>query len=53
MISAGSREMSQNTWFLNAGKETGRERKTARLKNNLYIKDVKEYSLYSEGVTPH
>lgn len=38
LISAGSREMSQNTWFLNAGKETGRERKTARLKNNLYIK---------------
>lgn len=38
LISAGSREMSQNTWFLNVGKETGRERKTARLKNNLYTK---------------
>lgn len=52
LISAGSREMSQNTWFLNVGKETGRERDNQAEKQPLH-KDVKEYSLYSEGVTPH
>lgn len=52
LISAGSRETSQNTWFLNVGKETGRERDSQAEKQPLH-KDVKEHSLYSEGVTPH
>lgn len=35
-ISAGSREMSQNTWFLNVGKETGRERDSQAEKQPLH-----------------
>ena len=51
LISAGCGEMSQNTCFLNVGKETSRERDTQAEKQQLH-KDVKEYGLYSEGVTP-
>lgn len=36
LISAGSREMSQNTWFLNVGKETGRERDSQAEKQPLH-----------------
>lgn len=52
-ISAGSREMSQNTWFFKCGQGNRQGEKDSQAEKQPLHKDVKEYSLYSEGVTPH